>query len=689
MTEKNTLFLFIKKYGFLLWSFVLTALVVFAFPWNRPESALIDDTYIVLRYAKNFADGLGLVFNPGEYVAGFTSTLHTLILSLPYVFDYDSLRFIQYFGAISIIFLGLAGYWISSKYNLEIPALAISAFAATHWAPMFFAGAGLETVFYAASLVAGVAAYLHGRLYASSFFLALAVLNRHEAALIWAILIVHDFLVHQSMARIRKLATPFLAALAILTAGLLTYYHDPLPLAFYNKISLSYYAFERGWGMFWNQSGYAGIRWVALSAMAIAIPAGLFYIMRLVSVFSPIEEPRLKLWSWLEKPSERVVDIFLLSSCVTVYVFYQCVVGGDWMGARFVTHWLVLACALGVYCVAWISLYTLKVIKQDRLRDIATLSIKIVAVVVIVFNIKLPEPSLKPMPEMAGLIEESRWLRDNAKEGSLLAACWGGVPAYFSELKTIDTWGRANTEIGKKKIHIHSRADLGVPGHEKQDNFWVISKKPDYILCSSPAADGHASGVAAPLDLVPFRNIFAYREWYDPAITFVTPDGRFEKVSYHEGLPQKVWDDIRKKYEQKITRDKKNPAALATLGHAINKRRETPNDEVIFNRFDFQSFSDDGPITSSKEGKLVTQPWFFEKGKYRLDFKLDGQSDTVVLHMKHANNKAPDIFREILQNTGKVEFEVTDEFAGQPVEIGFTKATIFTVNRMSLKRAGL
>ncbi len=41
----------------------------------------IDDAYIFLRYAENFADGRGLVFNPGERVLGFTSPLYMLALA--------------------------------------------------------------------------------------------------------------------------------------------------------------------------------------------------------------------------------------------------------------------------------------------------------------------------------------------------------------------------------------------------------------------------------------------------------------------------------------------------------------------------------------------------------------------------------------------------------------------------------
>ncbi|MCS7179004.1 MAG: hypothetical protein RML46_08655 [Anaerolineae bacterium] len=36
----------------------------------------VDDAYIIFRYARNWARGLGLVYNPGVYVDGYTSGQH-------------------------------------------------------------------------------------------------------------------------------------------------------------------------------------------------------------------------------------------------------------------------------------------------------------------------------------------------------------------------------------------------------------------------------------------------------------------------------------------------------------------------------------------------------------------------------------------------------------------------------------
>ena len=44
----------------------------------------IDDAYITFRYARNLAEGLGLVYNPGEWVLGTTTPLWAILLACGY-----------------------------------------------------------------------------------------------------------------------------------------------------------------------------------------------------------------------------------------------------------------------------------------------------------------------------------------------------------------------------------------------------------------------------------------------------------------------------------------------------------------------------------------------------------------------------------------------------------------------------
>jgi arabinofuranosyltransferase len=72
---------------------------------------LFDDALISMRYAWNLSHGFGLVWNPGEYVEGYTNLLMTLLMALPtLMFDKaDAVLAVQILG---IVFMLVNAYLI-------------------------------------------------------------------------------------------------------------------------------------------------------------------------------------------------------------------------------------------------------------------------------------------------------------------------------------------------------------------------------------------------------------------------------------------------------------------------------------------------------------------------------------------------------------------------------------------------
>ncbi|QIN80184.1 hypothetical protein GBA65_18540 [Rubrobacter marinus] len=72
--------------GFVVWaSLFIYRSSVLAFDGNR-YFVLFDDAMISMRYGWNLAHGLGLVWNAGEYVEGYTNPLMTLVMALASAF---------------------------------------------------------------------------------------------------------------------------------------------------------------------------------------------------------------------------------------------------------------------------------------------------------------------------------------------------------------------------------------------------------------------------------------------------------------------------------------------------------------------------------------------------------------------------------------------------------------------------
>ncbi len=109
----------------------------------------IDDAYISARYARNLAQGLGLVYNPGERVMGFTNLLLTLVEALVYQGGGDGLIAAKVIGLLSGLgVLGLTGLITRSMGGSAGAALLAVAFLAAYPTLPLSAVMGLETVLF-------------------------------------------------------------------------------------------------------------------------------------------------------------------------------------------------------------------------------------------------------------------------------------------------------------------------------------------------------------------------------------------------------------------------------------------------------------------------------------------------------------------------------------------------------------
>ena len=61
---------------------------------------ILDDAFISFRYARNLATGVGLFWNPGETVEGYTNFLWTILISAGIRFGVEPLIFTQLLGMV-------------------------------------------------------------------------------------------------------------------------------------------------------------------------------------------------------------------------------------------------------------------------------------------------------------------------------------------------------------------------------------------------------------------------------------------------------------------------------------------------------------------------------------------------------------------------------------------------------------
>ena len=79
-----------------------------------------DDAFISFRYAKNLAQGMGLVYNAGERVEGYTNFLWTTLISFGIKFGLDPVRFSMVVGiscSLMALLLFVRLGWILQQEN--------------------------------------------------------------------------------------------------------------------------------------------------------------------------------------------------------------------------------------------------------------------------------------------------------------------------------------------------------------------------------------------------------------------------------------------------------------------------------------------------------------------------------------------------------------------------------------------
>lgn len=205
-----------------------------------------DDAYINYRYAINYLEGHGLVYNIGERVEGYTNFLWTLWIVLAGLAGCDLIltgRILGIsFGLANILLIFFASReWLQAKSKND--AVFISGLCTfllgAFYSYAYWAGAGLETAAFTLALTLFVLAYSKG----SSLAVPTAVISvllRPEGMLLIAFLVIGELLwyrrLHLGIISIIFIIAIFLVPYAIFK---INYYGSLLPNTFYAKTTFS------------------------------------------------------------------------------------------------------------------------------------------------------------------------------------------------------------------------------------------------------------------------------------------------------------------------------------------------------------------------------------------------------------------------------------------------------------------
>jgi hypothetical protein len=327
----------------------LLPLVVFVIGFYRAIDLrwVSDDAFITFRYVKNFVSGLGIVYNAGERVEGYTHFLWLLLLSLARLLGLNTVDVSVWLGiacytTLLVLYLAIS----RSERQLRNPSSSsgfafplTAAILAVHYDMNVWASGGLETALY--TLLISVAFYLwfysrlswNVRLLTIGGILSLVSLTRPDGVLFTTVAVV--LLVVISIRNKIPVAHTAKSAVLLLLPSILVgipyllwkynYYGDIFPTTYYAKSADQNY-FGQGFFYIW-------LFFRVYFTLGIALVGIIYLVLFRRRLFAKTTTSDLSTSLSESLGSPTVVA----ATAVIVYlVLFVARVGGDFMFARFI-----------------------------------------------------------------------------------------------------------------------------------------------------------------------------------------------------------------------------------------------------------------------------------------------------------------------------------------------------------------
>ncbi len=463
---------------------ILFAAVLFAL-YCIKVNFIQDDAFISFRYVENLINGNGLVFNPGEYVEGYTSFLWVLFLSLLAWLNVDYVILSQYlsvlFGMLVLPVTYLLAKQItidkSPKYSAAIfnllPVFMLTFTGGFH----YWSVSGMETSMFVFLCVLSV--YLYLSLPAKRIHLItllLVSLTRPEGIAYSIVIFSLDYYKRRQQtvaaSGIRSFVKSFqseiifyLLPLALYIGFRLFYYGYLFPNTFYAKTGFGLFYLERG-STYLNETFS---RYLYYGLMIIAPVILLIY---------------------RNLRSKVIVFYFLIGICI----FGVLAVGGDVLSL----HRFVLPVLPLVYIL--FSKLLEQIIVNVRWMNIKYTLSGIFVLLVLYLSFHGYRSELPRIMELRGyelgLVNKmkiySQWVNDQAeKRDDTVTVCLSTIGAFsfYSKARVIDLIGLTDEYIAHNPKEVKGIAEnVNVIWKERRYNVeYIMEQEPDYIIMPAGA----------------------------------------------------------------------------------------------------------------------------------------------------------------------------------------------------------
>jgi hypothetical protein len=422
---------------------------------------LVDDAMISMRYARNLAQGHGLVWNVGEKpVEGFTNLGWTLYMSVFHLLPIPGAKVSLAIMLTSTVIL-LANIYVIYKISQALlpdskvaPMLAglVTAF---YFPLVFWSLRGMEVGLLTLLIsLAVLLALTNEKSIFISIILALAILVRMDAVIAAALIVVYLFVKNKTSAIIPAI---FVAGTALVILWFQqAYFGDILPTTYYQKVT-GYNVFER------IQHGI-----LVFNQYATRDTLFLFLFSLAGLIHYKLQRSREAL---------LLLGIFLAQCAYSIYV------GGDYAepetnaANRFITQGMPALILL----FSWMTSRVLADLTVGQQTPKLNPALPLAAIVLLIisgqawFNYSIDNAPL--LKSDIRRVKLALYIANNTSPEAVIAVHAAGQIPYYSGRTTIDLLGLNDPVVAKGEGHGEF-----YPGHNKWDYEYSIGQlQPDLI----------------------------------------------------------------------------------------------------------------------------------------------------------------------------------------------------------------
>ncbi len=407
---------------------------------------LFDDAMISMRYGRNLAHGVGLVWNPGERVEGFSNLLWTLYMAFVHLLPIpDSTT--SLIVLLTNLLIGLATIPVLFAIvrllgggPLATVATLFAFVLSTDY--MIWAMSGIETALLTFVFLLAIYRVLRdarlGRVsLLTCLLIGIITLVRADAIVLAALLFAGYLVLSRNKKQVVYYAAFALLIPAASEVFRILYYGDILPNTAYLKT------------MYWDSRAMAGLEYVK--------NFGMTYVVLLVSALASA--------ILIRDLNRRLV---LLAS--VLYAAYVAYIGGDaFDNFRFMIPVLPLLMVLGFLGIQGLHLHPASRLALT-VACLATIPLSLPGLITYV-----------PDARYVGNLEMGLILKENTPANSKLADFWAGTVLYYSDRYGVDLLGKSDRYIA----HLPVVSTGTRAGHNKFDFDYSLGVlKPDFVIAN-------------------------------------------------------------------------------------------------------------------------------------------------------------------------------------------------------------